>query len=138
MASARNWPLMNVIAHILPQSSRYHEAMQRLIALIALVFAFASLAGTTVAHAHRYVSTPIVVLNMVDENNKSIPVTVTIQRGEIDLGAGIVMPCGPHHAIPVMVPALPQPPTCAAPELGLISGDTRWPETELLRPPRSA
>jgi hypothetical protein len=138
MAVARNRHMKTPIAHFLPQSSPYHGAMQRLIALIALVFAFASLAGTTVAHAHRYVSTPIVVLNMVDENNKSIPVTVTIQRGEIDLGAGIVMPCGPHHAIPVILPAMPQPPACAAPELGLISGDPRWPDTQLLRPPRTA
>lgn len=112
--------------------------MQRLVALIALVFAFASLAGMTTAHAHRYVSTPIVVLNMVDENNVSIPVTVTIQRGEIDLGAGIVMPCGPHHAIPVVVPALPHAPACASPQADVVVGNPTWPEVLPLRPPRSA
>ncbi len=137
MAGTGNRQLSQGTANLLPQSSRYHEAMQRLVALIALVFAFASLAGTTVAHAHRYVSTPIVVLNMVDENNKSIPVTVTIQRGEIDLGAGIVMPCGPHHAIPVSVPALPQPPHRAEPELVHSRGIALWREALPLRPPRS-
>lgn len=112
--------------------------MQRLVAIIALVFAFASVAGMTTAHAHRYVSTPIVVLNMVDENNVSIPVTVTIQRGEIDLGAGIIMPCGPHHGIPVMVPALPPPPACAALKARIDEGMPVWPELKILRPPRSA
>ncbi len=112
--------------------------MQRFVALIALVFAFASLAGTTIAHAHRYVATPIVVLNHVDENNVSIPVVVQVQRGEIDLGSGIVMPCGPHHAIPVSLPLIPGAPECEqpAPQIGVVT--TPWLEPIPLRPPRSA
>ncbi len=93
--------------------------MQRVIAIIALIFAFASLAGATTAHAHRYVSTPIVVLNHVDEQNVPIPIFVVVQRGEIDLGAGIVMPCGPHHGIPVSGPTLPSAPQCAEPTASL-------------------
>ena len=57
--------------------------MQRLSAILALVFAFAALAGVSTAHAHRFVSTPIVVLNLVDAHNQSIPVMVKVQRGEI-------------------------------------------------------
>ncbi|KKB07994.1 hypothetical protein [Devosia chinhatensis] len=112
--------------------------MHRLVALIALIFAFASLAGTTTAHAHRYVSTPIVVLNHVDENNVAIPVVVQIQRGEIDLGSGIVMPCGPHQAIPVTAPLLPLAPECDAPIPQAHATDQRWSNPLPLRPPISS
>lgn len=112
--------------------------MQRLALVIAILLAFASLAGTTLAHAHRYVSTPIVVLNHVDSDNRSIPVVVELQRGEIDLGAGIMLPCGSHQAIPVSVTQVPlcPPETVVQPLL-----DTRmpdWPVTRQLRPPRQA
>lgn len=112
--------------------------MRRLIALIAVIFAFASIAGTTVAHAHRYVSTPIVVLNMVDADNRSIPVVVQIQRGQIDLGAGIVMPCGPHHGIGVTGPVVPLAPALARPEPVACGTLARSPAPQLLRPPISA
>lgn len=112
--------------------------MQRVMALIALIFAFASLAGTTVAHAHRYVSMPIVVLNHVDANNVSIPVFVQVQRGEIDLGKGIIMPCGPHQAIPVFAPQVPAAPACEVPTTMLAAAPPLWPEVIPLRPPKSA
>lgn len=112
--------------------------MQRFVALIAIIFAFASLAGTATAHAHRYVSTPIVVLNHVDANNMAIPVVVKVQRGEIELGSGIVMPCGPHHAIGVTGPSLPPAQQCAAPERGLVAAMTDRPSIRMLRPPISA
>lgn len=112
--------------------------MQRFVALIAVIFAFASLAGMTTAHAHRYVSTPIVVLNHVDENNVSIPVIVQVQRGEIDLGAGIIMPCGPHHAIAATPPRIPAAPDCDLPALTLEAAGTEWPEPIPLRPPKAA
>lgn len=112
--------------------------MRRCVALIAVLFAFASVMGATVAHAHRYVSTPIVVLNHVDEDNNAIPVVVEIQRGQIDLGAGIVMPCGSHHAIGVSLPTLPLAPACARPEAGIAAFGTTWPGTLPLRPPISA
>ncbi|MHA6299731.1 hypothetical protein [Devosia sp. CAU 1758] len=107
-------------------------------ALIVLVFAFASLAGATVAHAHRYVSTPIVVLNMVDEDNRSIPVVVQIQRGQIDLGAGLVMPCGQHHGIGVNAPLIPGAPEPERPEPGACLLLATMPGSQLLRPPISA
>lgn len=112
--------------------------MRRLIALIAIVFAFATLAAATTAHAHRYVSTPIVVLNHVDAHNKAIPVVVQIQRGQIDLGAGIVMPCGSHNAIGVTIAALPMAPACAAPEPALHPVLVPHPGARLLRPPIAA
>ena len=125
-------------ALFLPQSILYQNPMQRVVALIALIFAFASLAGATTAHAHRYVATPIVVLNHVDENNVSIPVVVQVQRGEIDLGSGIVMPCGPHHAIPVSTPQMPVAPNCALPEVVVSAVDTGSPQPSFLRPPIAA
>ncbi len=112
--------------------------MQRLVALISVIFAFASLAGTTTAHAHRYVSTPIVVLNHVDANNVSIPVMVVIQHGEIDLGAGIVMPCGPHNAIPIATPQIPVVPQCDEPVAMLDSTEPLWTIHLPLRPPKPA
>ena len=112
--------------------------MRRLVALIAILFTFAAVMGTTVAHAHRYVSTPIVVLNHVDAENKAIPVVVEIQRGQIDLGAGIVMPCGAHHAIGITLPALPPAPTGSAPEASQEARGTPWTGTMLLRPPINA
>jgi len=121
-----------------PHSRPYHRAMNRIVLLIALTFAVASLAGMTTAHAHRYVSTPIVVLNHVDSDNVAIPVTVQVQRGEINLGSGIFMPCGPHNAIAATGPVLPDAPEGESPlaqprtQLALWSGD------RLLRPPRAA
>jgi hypothetical protein len=112
--------------------------MQRFVALIVVVFAFASLAGATVAHAHRYVSTPIVVLNMVDEDNRSIPVVVQVQRGQIDLGAGIVMPCGPHQGIGVSGPLVPGAPQGEQPEPLACPVLAAMPSSQLLRPPISA
>lgn len=112
--------------------------MQRLVLLIAVVFAFASLAGATTAHAHRYVATPMVVLNHVDAENVPIRIMVKVQRGDIDLGEGIVLPCGSHQAIPALVPEMP-----AAPE-----GEERheagyrqlpvWLGAPELRPPKAA
>lgn len=112
--------------------------MRRFVTLIAVLFTFAAIMGGTVAHAHRYVSTPIVVLNLVDAENQSIPVVVQIQRGQIDLGAGLVMPCGPHHAIVATGPDLPAPPERAMPESVLVPAGTASPGQCLLRPPISA
>ncbi|MBF0679582.1 MAG: hypothetical protein IR164_11670 [Devosia sp.] len=112
--------------------------MQRLVALIAVVFAFATVAGSTTAYAHRYISTPIVVLNMVDAENVSIPVTVTVQRGEVDLGSGIILPFGSLYAITVdaqiaLIPAGRDAPTAVHLAHGPYSTADR-----LLRPPRAA
>lgn len=111
--------------------------MRRLLPFIAILFAFASLAGTTLAHAHRYVSTPIVVLNHVDENNVAIPVVVQVQRGTVDLGSGIIMPCGPHHAIGVSAPQLPPAPDCQLSYWHDPAADPKWPARTPLRPPKS-
>ncbi len=112
--------------------------MRRLVAVIAVLFAFSAIMGGTVAHAHRYVSTPIVVLNHVDEQNKPILVVVEIQRGQIDLGAGIVMPCGHHHAIGAVAPVLPAAPDCAAPEAVPQAVAITASDGKPLRPPISA
>ena len=112
--------------------------MQRFVLSIAILFAFATLAGVTTAHAHRYVSTPIVVLNHVDAENVPIRITVKVQRGEIDLGEGIVMPCGPHQAIPVLLTQLPAAPESEAPSGQFTAATPHWPAEELLRPPISA
>lgn len=138
MAGAVCGGLMGSSAHILPQSLSYQRSMRRLVALIAVIFAFASLAGTTTAHAHRYASTPIVVLNLVDAQNVSIPVMVKVQRVDVDLGSGIVMPCGPHHAIPAMVPELPGAPDCDRPVEAISGLAPLWLEHRLLRPPKRA
>lgn len=84
--------------------------MQRLVLFIAVLFAFASLAGATTAHAHRFVATPMVVLNHVDAENVPIRIMVKVQRGDIDLGEGIIMPCGSHQAIPALPPEVPAAP----------------------------
>ena len=123
---------------MLPQSAPYQMLMRRLVAVIAVLFTFAAVMGATVAHAHRYVSTPIVVLNHVDDENRPIPVVVEIQRGQIDLGAGIVMPCGGHHAIGVSLPILPPAPVCSAPEATLATIWIARPGTLPLRPPIAA
>ena len=112
--------------------------MQRLATLIVMIFAFASLAGATTAHAHRYVSTPIVVLNHVDADNQSIPVVVAIQRGQIDLGSGIMMPCGPHQAIPVAVMQLPAGAAATGVPPGADEQAADWAGAGLVRPPRRA
>lgn len=112
--------------------------MRRLVALIAVLFTFASVMGGTVAHAHRYVSTPIVVLNHVDAENRSIPVVVMVQRGNVDLGAGIVMPCGFHPGIAVTGIAVPPPPACSAHEAGKLPALVSWQGEQHLRPPISA
>lgn len=125
-------------AKMLPQSLPYHHLMRRFMVLLALVFAFASLAGMTTAHAHRYVSTPIVVLNHVDEANRSIPVIVAVQRGQIDLGSGILMPCGAHHGIPVTVAPLPVRPAGTTARTIVPARMAEWSTTRLLRPPIAA
>lgn len=116
--------------------------MKRAIALIAIIFAFASLAGTTTGHAHRYQSLSVealVVLNHVDEHNVSVPVYVTVQRGEIDLGAGIVMPMGAYHVIAATPPKLPTPPRASQlPAMASIAASPDWRTIPMLRPPKSA
>lgn len=85
--------------------------MKRLLVVIAMLFTFANMAGSVLAHSHRYVvdhAHPIVVLNHVDADNRPIPVVVKIQPcGHIDLGDGLVLPCGAHSAIAPEVPQLP-------------------------------
>lgn len=112
--------------------------MQRLSAILALVFAFAALAGVSTAHAHRFVSTPIVVLNLVDAHNQSIPVMVKVQRGEIDLGAGIIMPCAPYNALEVAAPMLPTPPALDMPEVRTMPVPAGFLPSLPRRPPISA
>lgn len=109
--------------------------MRRLVALLVMIFAFAAIAGATTAHAHRYVSTPIVVLNLVDGNNQSIPVLVSVQRGEIDLGSGIMLPCGPHHGIPVPFAQLPVCRSEASVLPAIASIEPDWHGGQVLRPP---
>lgn len=138
MASAGRSLIVAICALFLPQSLSYHGLMQRFVALIAVIFAFASLAGMTTAHAHRYVSTPIVVLNHVDENNKSIPVVVQVQRGEIDLGSGILMPFGPHHGIVASAPQIPAAPALDRPDIAANAAPGASPPHIPLRPPRAA
>ncbi|MBJ7577390.1 MULTISPECIES: hypothetical protein [unclassified Devosia] len=86
--------------------------MKRLLVLIAMLFTFANMAGSVLAHSHRYVvdvAQPLVVLNHVDEDNRPIPVVVKIQPcGHIDLGNGLVLSCGSHLAIAPDVPQLPK------------------------------
>jgi hypothetical protein len=112
--------------------------MRRFVAFIAVLFTLSAVLGGTVAHAHRYVSTPIVVLNHVDDANRSIPVVVEIQRGQIDLGDGIVMPCGPHQAIAISLPAFARTVACSLPEIATRTSFTPWSRHQLLRPPISA
>lgn len=112
--------------------------MRRLILSIAILFAFASLAGATTAHAHRYVATPIVVLNHVDAENVPIRITVKVQRGEIDLGEGIVMPCGSHYAIPALPPQLPRAPEGEDVADHQCEALAVWPGIRVLRPPIAA
>jgi hypothetical protein len=112
--------------------------MQRLVLSIAILFAFATLAGVATAHAHRYVATPIVVLNHVDAENVPIRITVKVQRGEIDLGEGIVMPFGSHHAIVAQAPELPAAPEGEMPSDHFAETALLSPAEELLRPPISA
>lgn len=126
------------LAPILPQSLAYQRPMSRLVTLIVLIFAFASVAGTATAHAHRYFSTPIVVLNHVDDSNRSVPVFVEVQRGEIDLGSGIMLPCGAHHAIPVADASLPVSPPRGGVVMDSDAVAPHWPSMALLRPPIGA
>lgn len=112
--------------------------MQRLVLSIAILFAFATLAGVTTAHAHRYVATPIVVLNHVDAENVPIRMMVKVQRGEIDLGEGIIMPCGSHHAIPAVPPQMPVAPEGEDLPAILCVQSPVWPGAPELRPPITA
>lgn len=115
--------------------------MQRFVALVGLVFAIASLLGMSVAHAHRYQTVPvkgIVVLNHVDADNIAIPVFVKVQRGNIDLGSGIVMPCGQLQAVVPVLPTLPQPPHCALPAPVEPQASLGWQQTPPIRPPKTA
>jgi len=120
---------------MLPQSAPYQRHMRRFVIFIAVLLSLASVLGATTAHAHRYVSTPIVVLNHVDADNKPIPVVVQVQRGEIDLGGGLMMPCGSHHAIEASTPQLPaklQPTSLAAEAFAAVAD---WRSILPLRPP---
>lgn len=115
--------------------------MQRVAVFFGLVFAFASLFGVSLAHAHRYQSLPVeplVVLNHVDANNVSIPVYVKIQQFNIDLGSGLVMPCGWQSAVTPSVPALPVPPKAHRPSADLVAARPHWPQVPDRRPPRAA
>lgn len=123
---------------MLPESGTLETLMQRLVAIIVVLFVFAAVAGPTTAHAHRYVSTPIVVLNLVDADNVSVPVMVSVQRGDIDLGSGIVMPCGPHQAIPIAETQPPAPFHSGMPNTILVAPAPQWLPIEPLRPPRTA
>lgn len=109
--------------------------MQRLALLIAILLAFSATAGMTTGHAHRYVATPIVVLNHVDAANQPIRVTVQVQRGEIDLGQGIIMPCGSHLAIAPTAPVLPAVAEQEETALFLAKVLTTWEGSIFLRPP---
>jgi len=111
--------------------------MQRLVFFTAILLSFATLFGVTTAHAHRYVSTPIVVLNHVDAENVPIRIMVKVQRGEIDLGSGIVMPCGAHHAIAATVPVLPPVPEADTPQGQACLAEISWQDAKRLRPPIS-
>jgi hypothetical protein len=106
--------------------------------LIAILFVFAFLAGMSTANAHRYEAAPLVVLNHVDDENVPIRIIVTVQRGEIDLGAGIVMPCGAHQAIAPVVPKLPAPPARDGCTAFFVVTETAGPAPRLLRPPIGA
>lgn len=115
--------------------------MKRLLVLIAMLFAYANVAGGVLAHSHRYIvdaADPIVVLNHVDEHNRAIPVVVKIQPcGHIDLGNGLVLSCGSHFAI---APNVPQLPRVEAEHEHLMMVDATDPTevpSSILRPPRS-
>ena len=123
---------------MLPQSAPYQRLMRHFVVFIAVLLALASVLGATTANAHRYVATPIVVLNHVDADNKPIPVVVQIQRGQIDLGAGLMLPCGSHHAIEVSAPQLPGAVMTMVPETKLDTAQADWPAILPLRPPKSA
>ena len=112
--------------------------MQRFALFIAILLAFSATAGLTVGHAHRYVSTPILVLNHVNAENQPIPVMVHVQRGEIDLGAGILMPCGSHYGVAVTAPCLPPAPDKEDIAVVLAKPAAASPSTKLLRPPIAA
>lgn len=109
--------------------------MQRLVLFIAILFAFSATAGMTTGHAHRYVATPIVVLNHVDTDNQPIRVTVAVQHGEIDLGEGIVMPCGSHLAIAATPPILPAAPEVEETHFAPTSSLDAWKDGSAFRPP---
>jgi len=123
---------------MLPQSAPYQRLMRHFVVFIAVLLALASVLGATTANAHRYVATPIVVLNHVDADNKPIPVVVQIQRGQIDLGAGLMLPCGSHHAIEASAPQLPGAVMTMVPETKLDTAQADWPAILPLRPPKSA
>ena len=112
--------------------------MRHFVVFIAVLLGLASVLGGTTANAHRYVATPIVVLNHVDADNKPIPVVVQVQRGQIDLGAGLMLPCGAHYAIEVSAPQLPAPLLDSAPCATTHPVAPDWPPILPLRPPISA
>ena len=123
---------------MLPQSAAYQRCMRHFVVFIAILLGLASVLGATTANAHRYVSTPIVVLNHVDADNKPIPVVVQVQRGQIDLGAGLMLPCGSHHAIEVCALQLSGITTVSVPKPDLQQVFADWPTVLPLRPPKSA
>ncbi|WP_375598768.1 hypothetical protein [Devosia sp. Naph2] len=124
-------------APMLPQSAPYHRSMRHFVVFIAVLLGLASVLGATTANAHRYVATPIVVLNHVDADNKPIPVVVQVQRGQIDLGAGLMLPCGSHPAIEVSAPQLTAPPPARSPVLAPCRVAPDWQSILPLRPPKS-
>lgn len=115
--------------------------MQRFVALVGLVFAFASLFGVSLAHAHRFQSLPVeplIVLNHVDAHNVPIPVYVKVQKFNIDLGSGLVMPCGQQVGVTPSVPALPLPPAGDRPAATADAARPDWEQAPGRRPPRAA
>lgn len=116
--------------------------MKRLLVVIAILFTFANMAGGVLAHSHRYVvdhALPIVVLNHVDEDNRSIPVVVKVQPcGHIDLGNGLVLSCGSHLAVAPEVPQLPRVDSDEAHSTPVLARKPIDVRMSILRPPRQA
>lgn len=116
--------------------------MQRLVVLIAVLFAFSAVTGGATAHANRTIETigaPLVVLNVVDHDNVPVPVMVKVQPyGQIALDSGIIIPCGPFHGIPVTTPALPYVPHGDIPTATQADFALAWHSDCPLRPPRLA
>jgi hypothetical protein len=138
LAGAIEYALDARTAQMLPQSQSYQRCMRLFVVVIAMLLGVASVSGAATANAHRYVSTPIVVLNHVDQDNRPIPVFVQVQRGQIDLGAGLMMPCGPHHAIAAHAPQMPCADTTETLQAQLAVFDTDWQAILPLRPPIGA
>lgn len=114
--------------------------MQRVAAIVGIIFVLASLFGVSLAHAHRFQSLPVeplIVLNHVDANNVPIPVFVKVQKFNIDLGSGLVMPCGQQVGVTPSVPDLPLPPASGCPSADIGAAQPQWPQEPGWRPPRA-